>query len=50
VRRISLSFCHDEIDPGRREEYYVCATFLTAIIKDFVMTTALPSYEDIVAS
>jgi hypothetical protein len=50
VTSISLSFCHDVIVPGRREEYQVWATLLTAITKDFAMTVALPPYEDIVAS
>ena len=45
-----LSFCHDVIVPGRREEYQVCATFLTARTKDFAMTAVLPPYEDMVAS
>jgi hypothetical protein len=36
--------------PGRREEYYVWATFRTAMTKDLAMTAALPPYEDIVAS
>jgi hypothetical protein len=47
---MSLSFCHDVIVPGRREEYHVWATFRTAMTKDFAMTAALPPYEDIVAS
>jgi hypothetical protein len=47
---MSLSFCHDMIVLGRREEYHVWATFRTAMTKDFVMTVALPPYEDIVAS
>jgi hypothetical protein len=50
VTSISLSFCHDVIVPGRREEYQVWATLLTAITKDFAMIVALPPYEDIVAS
>jgi hypothetical protein len=50
VTSISLSFCHEVIVPGRREEYHVCATFLTAMTKDLAMTAALPPYEDIVAS
>jgi hypothetical protein len=41
---------HDVIVPGRREEYHVCATFLTAMTKDFAMTAVLPPYEDMVAS
>jgi hypothetical protein len=45
-----LSFCHEVIVPGRREEYHVWATFLTAMTKDLAMTVALPPYEDIVAS
>jgi hypothetical protein len=36
--------------PCRREEYQVCATFLTAMTKDFAMTAVLPPYEDMVAS
>jgi hypothetical protein len=42
---MSFSFCHDVIVPGRREEYQVCATFLTAMTKDFAMTAVLPPYE-----
>jgi hypothetical protein len=45
---MSLSFCHDVIVPGRREEYHVWATFRTAMTKDFAMTAALHPYEDIV--
>jgi hypothetical protein len=47
---MSLSFCHDVIVPGRREEYHVWATLRTAMTKDLAMTAALPPYEDIVAS
>jgi hypothetical protein len=47
---MSFSSCHDVIVPGRREEYQVCATFLTATTKDFAMTAVLPPYEDMVAS
>jgi hypothetical protein len=47
---ISLIFYHEVIVPGRREEYHVWATFLTAMTKDLAMTAALPPYEDIVAS
>jgi hypothetical protein len=50
VINISLSFCHDVIVPGRREEYQVYATLLTAMTKDFTMTAVLPPYEDMVAS
>jgi hypothetical protein len=50
VTNISLSLCHDVIVPGRREECQVCATLLTAMTKDFAITTVLPPYEDIVAS
>jgi hypothetical protein len=50
VTSISLSFCHDVIVPGLREEYQVCATLLTAMTKDFAMTVVLPPYEDMVAS
>jgi hypothetical protein len=50
VISISFSFYHEVIVPGRREEYQVWATFLTAITKDFAMTAVLPPYEDIVAS
>jgi hypothetical protein len=39
---MSLSFCHDVIVPGRREEYHVWATFRTAMTKDLAMTAALP--------
>jgi hypothetical protein len=46
----SLSFCHDVIVPGRREGYHVWATFQTTMMKDFTITSALPPYEDIVAS
>jgi hypothetical protein len=42
VMNMSFSFCHDVIVPGRREEYQVCATFLTAMTKDFAMTAVLP--------
>jgi hypothetical protein len=42
VISISLSFCHDVIVPGRREEYQVCATLLTAMTKDFAMIAVLP--------
>jgi hypothetical protein len=47
---MSLSFCHDVIVSGQREEYHVWATLQTAMMKDFAMTAALPPYEDIVAS
>jgi hypothetical protein len=47
---MSLSFCHDVIVPGWREEYHVYATLWTAMTKDFAMTAVLPPYEDIVAS
>jgi hypothetical protein len=47
---MSLSFCHEVIVPGRREEYHVWATFLTAMMKDLAMIAALPPYEDMVAS
>jgi hypothetical protein len=50
VTNISLSFCHDVIVPGRREEYHVWTTLRTATTKDFAMIAALPPYEDIVAS
>jgi hypothetical protein len=50
VISISLNFCHDVIVPGRREEYQVCMTLLTAMTKDFAMTAVLPPYEDMVAS
>jgi hypothetical protein len=50
VTSVSFSFYHDVIVPGRREEYQVCATFLTAMTKDFAMTAVLPPYEDMVAS
>jgi hypothetical protein len=50
LRLKSLDFCHDVIVPGQREEYQVCATFLTAMTKDFAMTALLPPYEDMVAS
>jgi hypothetical protein len=50
VTSISLSICHDVIAPSLREEYQVYATLLTAMTKDFAMTTVLPSYEDMVAS
>jgi hypothetical protein len=42
VISMSFSFYHDVIVPGRREEYQVCATFLTAMTKDFAMTTVCP--------
>jgi hypothetical protein len=44
-----LSFYHDEIDLDRREEYHICATFLTAMTNDFAITTELPPYEDMIA-
>jgi hypothetical protein len=47
---MSFSFCHDVIVPDQREEYQVCAAFLTAMTKDFAMTAVLPPYEDMVAS
>jgi hypothetical protein len=47
---MSLSFYNEVIVPGRREEYHVWATFLTAMTKDLAMTAALPPYEDMVAS
>jgi hypothetical protein len=50
VTSIFLSFCHDVIVPGRREEYQVWAALLTAMTKDFAMTASLPPYEDIVTS
>jgi hypothetical protein len=50
VTSMSLSFYHDVIVPGWREEYQVWATFRTAMTKDFPMTAALPPYEVIVAS
>jgi hypothetical protein len=50
VISMPFSFCHDVIVPGRREEYQVCATFLTAMTKDFAMTVVLPPHEDMVAS
>jgi hypothetical protein len=46
---MSLSFYHDVIVLGRREEYHVWATLLTVSMKDFAMTAVLPPYEDIVA-
>jgi hypothetical protein len=50
VISISLSFYHDVIVPGLREEYQVCATLLTTMTKDFAMTAVLLPYEDMVAS
>jgi hypothetical protein len=50
VTSISLSFYHEVMVPGRREEYHVWAIFRTAMTKDLAMTTALPPYEYIVAS
>jgi hypothetical protein len=41
VISISLSFCHDVIVPGQRDEYHVCATLLTAMTKDFAMTAVV---------
>jgi hypothetical protein len=41
VTGISLSFCHDVIVLGRREEYHVWATLRTAMTKDFAMTAAV---------
>jgi hypothetical protein len=42
VTNIFLSFYHDVIVPGRSEEYQVCATLLTAMMKEFAMTAVLP--------
>jgi hypothetical protein len=50
VISMSFSFYQDVIVPGRREEYQVCATFLTDMMKDFAMTAVLPPYEDMIAS
>jgi hypothetical protein len=50
VISISLSFYHDVIVPGRREEYQVWGTLRTAMTKDFAMIVVLPPYEDMVAS
>jgi hypothetical protein len=50
MRRRSLSFYHDEIDPGLREEYHVCTMFLTAMTNDLAITNELPPYKDMVAS
>jgi hypothetical protein len=50
VTSMSFSFSHYIIVPGRREEYHVWATLLTAMTKDFAMMAMLPPYEDIVAS
>jgi hypothetical protein len=50
VTSISLSFYHKVIVPGRKEEYHVWATLLTAMTNDFAMTALLPPYEDMVAS
>ena len=50
VISISFNFCQEVIVPGRREEYQVWATLLTAMTKDFAMTAVLPPYEDMVAS
>jgi hypothetical protein len=50
VTNMFFSFCQDIIVPGRREEYQVCATLLTAMTKDFAMTGVWPPYEDMVAS
>jgi hypothetical protein len=49
VISMSFNFLHDVIVPSRREEYQVCATFLTAMTNDFAMTAVLPPYEDMVA-
>jgi hypothetical protein len=43
---MSFNFCHDVIVPSRKEEYQVCATFLTAMTKDFAMTAVLPPYDE----
>jgi hypothetical protein len=48
--RSSCKITRFVIVPGRRKEYQVCATFLTAMTKDFAMTVVLPPYEDMVAS
>jgi hypothetical protein len=36
--------------PGRKEEYRVYVTFLTAFTKDFAITFAMPPYQDMVAT
>jgi hypothetical protein len=41
VISISLSFCHDVIVLGRRDEYQVCATLLTAMTKDFAIDCSI---------
>jgi hypothetical protein len=50
VKRRFLSFFHDKIDPGQREEYLVCSTIFNAMTKDFARTVELPPYEDMVPS
>jgi hypothetical protein len=50
VTSMTFSFCQYVIVLGRREEYQVCATLLSAMTKDFAMTAVLPPYEDMVAS
>jgi hypothetical protein len=50
VASMFFSFCQDVIVPGQSEEYQVCATLLTTMIKDFAMTALLPPYEDMFAS
>jgi hypothetical protein len=45
-----LSFSHEVIVLGRRDEYQVWATLLTAMTKDFGITAKFPPYEDMVAS
>jgi hypothetical protein len=44
---MSLSFGHEVIVLGRREEYHVWATLWTAMTKDFAMIAVLPPYEDV---
>jgi hypothetical protein len=43
-----LSFCHDNTETERREEYQVCAIHLTTITNDFAIIAELPLYEDMV--
>lgn len=50
MRNNSFSFCHEVIVLGQSDEYQVRCTFVTTMVKDFVMTTELPPYKDMVAS
>lgn len=50
MRRSSLSFYYDKIDPSWREEYHVCDTFLATMVNEFAMTAELSPYDGTVDS